>query len=743
MADGSVIIKVDADEKAAVKKLHQVEREIDKLREKLSEKQSGKSLLVQESERLQAEISRLRQAAKAENLKWQGGDVAAGQRESELLAKIPALKTQMEKVNAEIDKYEQAIDSINQKLGKQEGIYADTQKQVAALEKQNSGLAAVTDQVQSHMDRFANRVKRLAKQVFVFTIIAGAFRQLRDILTVAVKSNDEASAAFARLKGAVLTLVQPLVNLLLPALTWIANALTRVISVLAQLFSMLTGKSFSSTKQAAKNLNAQKKALEGVGKAADDAAGGLAGFDEINTISTDTGGGGGAGAAISPDFNFGGEMDMGKLKNILGLLKAIGAALLAWKLSNGFLDGMKKFLGFALALDGAIGYVKAFADIWNNGLNTGNLLALLGRALEIVAGLWLAFGKLGGAIGLIVAGLGFLVAGFHDAFENGWNLHNLLLSIAGIFAVGMGIGLLTGSWIPLLVAGIAAVLLALTVLTGNGEELLDGLKQMFEGLKDFIVGIFAGDLERAFGGIKTLFDGFGKVANAVISGIEDSFNAFLNWLDNVTGGKLSNIINTIRNLATAMFADIRFRADAFVQALKLLFLGVTQFLTGVFTGDWKRAWEGVKNIFRGVWSGIASWFGSAINAVIRGANWLISQLNKIKWNVPDWVPVIGGKKLGISIPKISEYRIPALATGTVVPPNREFLAMLGDNKNETEVVSPLSTMKQAMMEALAENGGGGGEITLHLYLNGRKMAVEVVKEINNMTREAGKPVLLF
>ena len=742
MADGSVIIKVDADEKAAVKKLHQVEREIDKLREKLSEKQSGKSLLVQESERLQAEISRLRQAAKAENLKWQGGDAAAGQRESELLAKIPALKTQMEKVNAEIDKYEQAIDSINQKLGKQEGIYADTQKQVAALEKQNSGLAAVTDQVQSHMDRFANRVKRLARQVFVFTIIAGAFRQLRDILMLAVKSNDEASAAFARLKGAVLTLVQPLVNLLLPALTWIANALTRVISVLAQLFSMLTGKSFSSTKQAAKNLNAQKKALEGVGDAADDAAGSLAGFDEINTISTDTGGGSGADAALSPDFDFGGEMDMGNLKNILGLLKAIGAALLAWKFSNGFLDGMRKFLGFALVLDGAIGYAKAFADIWSNGLNTDNLLTLLGRALEIVAGLWLAFGKVGGAIGLIVAGLGFLVAGFHDAFENGWNLHNLLLSIAGIFAIGMGIGLLTGSWIPLLVAGIAAVLLALTVLTGNGEELLDGLKQMFEGLKDFIVGIFTGDLERAFGGIKTLFDGFGKVANAVISGVVDGFNAFLDQLDELTGGRLSGILNAIRELFTGQFENIRTTISDVIQAVEDIFLGMTQFLAGVFTGDWKTAWEGIKNVFKGVWNGIASLFGGAVNAVIKGANWLISQLNKIKWNVPDWVPVIGGKKLGISIPKISEYRIPALATGTVVPPNREFLAMLGDNKTEHEVVSPLSTIKQAVAEAMAENGGGGEQV-FHLYIDGKQVAVQVVKHVNQMTRESGKPVILY
>lgn len=681
MADGSVIIKVDADEKAAVKKLHQVEREIDKLREKLSEKQSGKSLLVQESERLQAEISRLRQAAKAENLKWQGGDAAAGQRESELLAKIPALKTQMEKVNAEIDKYEQAIDSINQKLGKQEGIYADTQKQVAALEKQNSGLAAVTDQVQSHMDRFANRVKRLARQVFVFTIIAGAFRQLRDILTVAVKSNDEASAAFARLKGAVLMLVQPLVNLLLPALTWIANALTRVISVLAQLFSMLTGKSFSSTKQAAKNLNAQKKALEGVGKAADDAAGSLAGFDEINTISTDTGGGGGAGAEISPSFDFGGEMEMENLKNILELIKLIGLAFLAWKLPGGF---AKNLLGLWIALEGLEGYVKWFKDIFDNGMGLDNMLGLLSHALLLVGGLAIAFGKKGAAIGLVITGIGELVAAFKDADTNGWNLYNMLTAIAGIFSVGMGISLLTGSWIPLLIAGIAAVLLAITVLTGHGEEMISGLKKVFSGFKDFIAGVFSGDMTKTMAGLSAMWEGLKQIVGAVIAGIKDMLGAFTKWMDEKTGGWFSRFCNKIAQTLAKM-----------------------------------------------------------VNFIIRGINKLIDGLNSVNISFPEWVPIIGGKKFAPNIRKLSEYRIPALATGTVVPPNREFLAMLGDNKNETEVVSPLSTMKQAMMEALAENGGGGGDITLHLYLNGRKMAVEVVKEINNMTREAGKPVLLF
>ena len=75
--------------------------------------------------------------------------------------------------------------------------------------------------------------------------------------------------------------------------------------------------------------------------------------------------------------------------------------------------------------------------------------------------------------------------------------------------------------------------------------------------------------------------------------------------------------------------------------------------------------------------------------------------------MPDWVPGLGGKTLGFNIHEIGEVELQRLATGTVVPANYgEFAAILGDNKRETEVVSPLSTMKQAMLEALKESGIG-------------------------------------
>lgn len=157
--------------------------------------------------------------------------------------------------------------------------------------------------------------------------------------------------------------------------------------------------------------------------------------------------------------------------------------------------------------------------------------------------------------------------------------------------------------------------------------------------------------------------------------------------------------------------------------------GVIDFIVGVFTGDWERAWKGVKEIFKGVFealvgiakvpiNGVIALINGMIRGIISGVNTAIGVLNHLKIKVPNWVPKIGGSTWGFSIPTMTAPQIPYLAKGTVVPRNAgEFAAILGDNKRETEVVSPLSTMKQAMLEALKESGNSGGGSPQYITLN--------------------------
>ncbi len=98
----------------------------------------------------------------------------------------------------------------------------------------------------------------------------------------------------------------------------------------------------------------------------------------------------------------------------------------------------------------------------------------------------------------------------------------------------------------------------------------------------------------------------------------------------------------------AVFQNISNR----VNALKQIFNGVITFVKGVFTGDWKKAWQGVKDIFGGIFANLGAVLKAPLNGVIGLINGAIGQINKIKITVPDWVPKFGGRTFGGNIPTI-------------------------------------------------------------------------------------------
>ena len=180
-----------------------------------------------------------------------------------------------------------------------------------------------------------------------------------------------------------------------------------------------------------------------------------------------------------------------------------------------------------------------------------------------------------------------------------------------------------------------------------------------------------------------------------------------------------------------------------------MFTGIVQFISGVFTGDWDLAWEGVKNIFKGTWNNIISTLEGAVNLIIRGLNWLISQMNKIKFSVPEWIPGVGGKSFGINIPSISQVQIPRLAKGAVIPPNREFMAVLGDQRHGNNLEVPEGLLRQLFRDELGDtsallrailNAVKEGHVIL---VDGMVFGRTAIKTINGVTTSAGKQLLLL
>lgn len=745
--DGSITFSTSLDNKQLEKDLAKINREIEKSEKTIYEKEAKKSPLVEQAEDLQRKISEARAEVKRYAKEWVDGVIGADQNQSVANSRLRDAQAEYENILAKIQKIDDSISPAKEKLEEMKEKAGGLQKELASVTAESSRMGEAVDVAGKYLDKFTNRLKQMARRVFVFTVITGALRSVKDWMWSVIKTNDEAVAAIAKLKGALLTAAQPLVEVVIPAFVALVNIMTRIVAVAAQLVAYLFGKTASESKKAAEALNKEKEALEGVGGAADKASGSLAGFDEINTIRTEDNTD--AMNGIVPDFSFETNMMEEQMENLLGWIEAIGAGLAAWKIGSMFKMSLIETMGLAMGIYSAFQFVKEITDAWANGVTWDNLLTMLIALAGAATGFGIAFGTVGAGITLIIGGLAMLVTGFHDAYENGWNFYNLLMSVSGMFAAGVGIAVLTGSWIPILVAAIAGLLLEFAVATGHGDELVAGLRKTLEGFVEFFAGIFSGDLERALGGIEKIFDGLGEAVGAVIDGVRDTFLSFLDWLDEKTGGKLKGIIDFVKKLVVGVCDTTKELWTNTLNAAKNIFKGFITFLTGVFTHDWDRAWSGIQQIFQSIWDGIVGIVEIARTRILGIVEFVIGKISNVIKAVKDLlgvsgkeINVVGGGMFG---GEVSLGRsIPALATGTVVPPNRQFMAILGDNKHETEVVSPLSTMKQALMEALQESGGiGGGAVTVVVNLDGKEVARNTVKHVNDMTRQAGKPVLLF
>lgn len=653
MADGEVVFEATISDKRLHQELNKVKRNIESLQKEFNRLGDQKTPMEDRLRNIGAELDAAKQVLAdmrtAPKGKYEKIDV------SEQTERVRMLQSEFNKTANEVDKINEKLNKTGDEISDAKTHAVDLTQQIEGRAK-GAGLRNATEAAAESMKVFGQRLKSVVRSALVFTVITQALSKVRDWVKNVVMVNSDARESIAQLKGALLTLAQPIVSVIVPAFTLLVKVITAVVSQITRLVALISGKSVKATANSAKALNKETSALKGTGSAAKKAASQLAAFDEINQISTDTAndaGGGASADAITPDFSYMDDIS-DRLKKIADAVMLIAAGLALWKISSS-LPGvlgtiLQKLGGILIAVGGLILLWDGLSDAWNNGVNWKNLLGSLAGTAALAGGLALAFGKVGAGIGLVIAGAAMIITAFKDICDNGANLQNTLMLIAGIVATGLGFFFLTGSVIPLVIAGIATVVTAVLALTGNLTEFAKNLK------------------------------------------------------DNILGG-------------------------------------IIQFIKGVFAGDWESAWEGIKKVFKGIWNSIVIIVESAINFIIKGLNWLISKINTIKFTVPSWVPGVGGKSIGVHLSPLSEARIPRLATGAVIPPNREFMAVLGDQKSGTNIETPLATMVDAFKQAMSEYGGG--TTTVVLQLDGKEIARSTVKNINNMTRAAGKPVLLY
>ena len=220
---------------------------------------------------------------------------------------------------------------------------------------------------------------------------------------------------------------------------------------------------------------------------------------------------------------------------------------------------------------------------------------------------------------------------------------------------------------------------------------------------------------------------------------------------------IEQTINQILQIWTTVWNAVKALAETIWTGIKdLIGQKVEEVKTAISTAldniknTWDTIWNGVKtsteNIFSGIWNFIRSTINNILsgvermaNGVVDGINKMINALNNLSFDIPDWVPGIGGNSFGLHIPTIGHVSLPRLASGTVVPPQAgEFAAVLGDNNRETEVVSPLSTMRQALTEALAEAGVTGTQnIVLRFEGNLAQLARILKPAIDSENKRVG------
>lgn len=494
-ADGSIVINTEIDTKDAQKELNKLQNQIEKMEKSLSEDTTKQSSIEAELKAAQDEalkttdtIRRLKRELASERSVTSIDGTSDPTRYIESLSRQEQITSELQQQEAllkvqdkdaerlanEYTKIYDRVQSTTTQLDRAKMDAGALQQRLAQAPSALEMMGPAIERAQKSMNRFSLRLREVIRSALIFTVISQTLASFREWMGKVIKTNDEANAAFARLRGALLTLAQPLVNVIIPALTALANALTRVVTAAARIVSAFFGTTVEASAEAAENLYNETEALEGVGSAADEAGKSMASFDEINQLSGSgaSGGSGGGGSVdmAAPDFS-------GPISDQLSAIVELfmGSALLALGAILTF-SGVNIPLGITLMALGALAIWDAVSTNWEAIVTAiqgplGAVFAIVGGAL-LVIGAALAFSGVNIPLGIALMAIG--AAGLATAVAVNWEaivgfIQGPMGQIVGIVSAGvLALGAVlafSGAFIPLGIAlmAVGAAGLATTV----------------------------------------------------------------------------------------------------------------------------------------------------------------------------------------------------------------------------------------------------------------------------------------
>ena len=705
--DGGIAIQVKLDTSKASKELTRLEQKILKLQEEVTVGKAKKSALVAQLEQANTELTALQAKTK-----FDGKNFVISPEDSK---RISDLKIQIEQTQAAIEQQNKALSNTQLTLEGVKTRYGEVTQQaqaLAAAEQETAGgsmqearehveqtadafaqaqwnaeelndtmdgtqgsasrMEKAAMKVQKSMERIAKRIKSLFSQALFFGLISRALSSFRDWLGETIRQNDAATAAVSRLKGALLTLAQPILGVVLPAFTALVDALTRIVTMVAEFISILTGTSFSASKDAAKNLNEEKKALDGVGAAAASAEKSMAGFDEINKLTANnaSGGGGGASSGIAAEFD---SLTSTLPKWLANLAKAlhdfaedivIKIRELKFEWDKGNI--LKSKDAWVVMLSGILGAVIGAAF---GGLTGGVIGLLLGVAIGIISVTWMdKLKNPGQAKNIAILVLSGIIGAVLGAMFGG---------LAGGF-IGLLLGVIIGAQFGGLAGGVIGLILGVSISLARiafSDEVSEASRKLAaSGLKIILTSLIFALIGAACG--------FGP-AGAIV------------------GGVIGLVAGTLIQIQAINFDDSMSEKEKqkATGILKTVLYGIIGALIGAAIGG----------VFGGIVGGIV---GISLGLAIHWSSITYDEVPKRTAGGG----FSGGGGFGsrtsraayqsLQVPPVSSVDLPRLASGAVIPPNREFLAVLGDQRQGMNIEAPAEMIRQMVADGIRAAGIG-------------------------------------